>query len=61
MLTSAEQDEIRNIRAMCRLVIEKTEKLLPETGKKKTKREERKEHVALAVQRQIARTFKNTK
>jgi hypothetical protein len=60
MLTPAEQDEIRNIRAMCRLVIEKTEKLLPETGKKKTKREERKEIVALACQRQMAKLLKNS-
>jgi hypothetical protein len=60
MLTPAEIDEIRNIQAMCHLVIEKTEKLLPKTGKKKTKREERKENVALAVQRQMAKLLKNS-
>jgi hypothetical protein len=59
MLTPAEQDEIRNIRAICQLVIQKTEKLLPETGMRKTKREIRKEIISIAVQKQMAKLLKN--
>ena len=48
MLSTTEENELRTIRAML-------DKLLPDKGKKKTKREIKKEEIKLDAQRLIAK------
>jgi hypothetical protein len=62
MLTPSEIDEIRTIQAMCQMVLEKTRKLLPETQatKKKTKKQQIAEDMALFIAKRQARFLKQS-